>query len=263
MDKILKIEITDYCNARCVFCNYNKTNTHMALSDIVSIVNKCPEILRVEPQHLGEPLMHPDFLDIIRFLKNKGKKIAFHTNASLLKGDLAEGIAEVAPELIRFSVESDNKEDYESLRIGLNWEEVLGNIGRFQAIKKDTTHTQVVMLRTPENADRIDKIGRFWAGIVNSVTTAQELPHGRNLKGRLRAKPLKCWKIESMLTIKVNGDIVICCEDWNSEYVIGNVKEGIKNAINSEKAKDLTDQLSKGKPLSICETCSVFWEGVQ
>ncbi len=261
MDKILKIEITDYCNAHCVFCNYDKTNTHMPYEQVVEIVEQVPEIRRIEPQHLGEPLLHPQFLNILHYLEKKNKMIVFHTNGSLLKGSMATTVASIAPEIIRFSIEADNKEDYEKLRVGLKWETVLDNIEKFQAMKSDKTETWVVMLKTEENKNDIDRIVKFWESRVDKVSVAQELSHGRELRGHSLKEPFKCWKIDKMITIKVDGRIVLCCEDWNADYPIGHVDSGVKKAINGKRARDLIKQVNQGKPLSICETCSVFWEG--
>ena len=261
MDKILKIEITDRCNARCVFCNYNKTNTDMTYEMFVSIVEQMPEIENVEPQHIGEALLHPRFLDILSYLRDQGKRIAFHTNGFLLKGDLAKGVAEIAPETIRFSIEADNKELYEQLRVGLKWETVLENIEHFQLIKSPQTETSVVMLITEENRNDIDRIVKFWRGRVDKVSVTHETPHGRELIGHLLDRPLNCWKIESMITIKVDGGIVLCCQDWDGEHIIGHVSEGIKNVINGSKAKKLINQVKSNKPLPICKNCTIFWEG--
>ncbi len=261
--KTLKIEITNECNASCIFCSKSSEEEieRMSLNTIKEIIYQLPNIKKVEPQHLGEPLCHPNFIDIIRFLKKENKYIAFHTNGSLLKNDLAIDLAKLKPNLIRFSIEGDCKEIYEPLRKGLKWEEVLQNVLNFQKIKSSKTKTLVTMLITKETKPFIKRIKEFWKDKVDSFVANYEMEAGYDrVSGKLKMLPKKCWQVTGLVTIDVYGNIKICCNDWYSEFIIGHINDGIMNVLKSDKADKLRNQVLEGNMLSICKKCNVFWE---
>ena len=259
-NNVLKLEITDRCNAACVYCSYPRLNKDMHIDAICSIIDQLPEVVDVEPQHLGEPLLHPEFATVLSYLKCKGKQVSFHTNGSLLSGELAKAVAEFRPKLIRYSVDADNENLYRALRPGLSWDKLLDNIAQFNDIKSPETLTQVAILSTQETRPYLNRIKTFWEPRVDRVVINPELPKHRDLKGSI-ARRSNCWKVGHMITIKVDGDIVLCCEDWEKLHVLGNVAEGIGNVLNSAKAKRYFKAVKSGKMLEACKKCSVFWEG--
>lgn len=58
------LEITNYCNARCDFCDYWKTKKYPVLDDYVDVVRKIdPMLLNISG---GEPLLRKDITQLIR-----------------------------------------------------------------------------------------------------------------------------------------------------------------------------------------------------
>lgn len=53
-----------------------------------------------------------------------------------------------------------------------------------------------------------------------------------------------------------NGDVTICCYDYNGDYKIGNIFEngGFKEIYKSKKYGEIRRKIMKGE-LAICENC--------
>lgn len=95
---VLEIDITNNCNAHCIHCSRDsgKSEYFMSFEKIRDILEQCkrfniPELLVMG----GEPLLHPNFEDIIKTARNYGiKSIRTSTNGILMTPEIAELLAE-------------------------------------------------------------------------------------------------------------------------------------------------------------------------
>lgn len=74
------------------------------------------------------------------------------------------------------------------------------------------------------------------------------------------AEPLKldCPRPLLYTHIKWNGDMILCCQDWKSEVVLGNMKDmTIAEAYNSDLAEHYRNRLAAHDRvgLNLCQTC--------
>ncbi len=254
--KLLKLELTDRCNANCVFCSRAQYQPYgdMDIDMFKSIVDDFPEVREVQPQFFGEPMLHPQFFEALDFLKSRNKDIVFYTNGSLLNEEKGKVLAAIDPKEINFSIEADNKRDYENARKSLIWEEVLDNIKNFVRHKKNT-RVVIRMCLTKENRERISEIKRFWEDIVcgkgsDTVCAVREKPvlHWREVSGHFGRKP-GCKAILDEFTVKSNGNVVLCCLDWYGETHRGNVRDGARRIWEKEIDAAMIDKF--------CSKCSV------
>jgi MoaA/NifB/PqqE/SkfB family radical SAM enzyme len=61
---------------------------------------------------LGEPLLHPDFLDMVRTVKGRGLRAEVTTNALLLTGEIAEGLREARLDQLVVSIDGASAEAF-------------------------------------------------------------------------------------------------------------------------------------------------------
>jgi MoaA/NifB/PqqE/SkfB family radical SAM enzyme len=134
--EILKIEITNHCNANCVFCNNDKIKNkqNMPLWMFKKILKSFPTARQVQPQWFGEPMLHPDFDKIIDICKKYNKEVVFYTNGSLIDKHLPSLKKLNKADRIIISLEGSDKEIYERIRRGLSWEKLLFNIDLIKTI---------------------------------------------------------------------------------------------------------------------------------
>lgn len=125
--KYLKIRLTNHCDCRCDMCTWIKeSKKSLALSEIKKIINDA-EKLGVNMVNLtgGEPTVHPDFKDIIQYLRSKQIEISLATNLSFNK-DILDFLISNRIEYIDFSLDFNNPDEFNKAR---------GKQGLFQRIE--------------------------------------------------------------------------------------------------------------------------------
>jgi len=165
----IDIEITANCNLKCDFCRttYNKyPNKMMNIEDykyiIKQIEGKCKTI---KLNWRGEPTLHPDLCEMVKFAKNKNiLDVYFNTNAQLLTKDMIIKLNDYGLDRISISIDGYNKDYYEKVRKGGKWDKLNENLELLNKyglnIRK---RIQSVLIKSSD----IDKIKEYKENYVN------------------------------------------------------------------------------------------------
>lgn len=129
----LIFESTAICNLKCITCcqNYMKRKKgHLKFEIFKKIYDE------VKPPYLnltgfGEPLLNPDLFKIITYARKKGSFVKMDTNGMLLNKENAEKLLDTGVDIVSNSIDGMDKKTYESIRIGANYEQVIGNLKNF------------------------------------------------------------------------------------------------------------------------------------
>ena len=135
---------TNICNLSCPFCKTgNKTLTlpkkMMSLEDYKIVLDKLPSVFR--ELHLygwGEPLIHPDFPEMVRLAKARGIETYIDTNLALpLTPERIREIIECGLDDMTISCDGVTQATYERYRVGGRVDQVFANIKAFTEAKKE------------------------------------------------------------------------------------------------------------------------------
>ncbi|MFQ5651806.1 MAG: radical SAM protein [bacterium] len=99
--------VTDRCNLDCHYCSeYDNSVPHPKLEDLKKWIRKIKELgcIRIGLQG-GEPLDHPDIVEIVRFCKSLGLKTTMSTNGFLLTPELIRGFEDAGLDGLQLSVD--------------------------------------------------------------------------------------------------------------------------------------------------------------
>src|SRR4051812_17417799 len=94
----LQVEVTSACNLRCRMClvryrpAVNKAEGAMPYDEFTRLIDSLPDLERLTLQGLGEPLLSPYLLDMVRYAKARGIAVGFNTNATLLSRRIADDL---------------------------------------------------------------------------------------------------------------------------------------------------------------------------
>ena len=117
------VEPTSACNLSCATCvrhAWEEPEGFMAWETFEAVVDALAPIDGhvVEPalsrprtiafMGLGEPLLHPRFLDMVRLAKRRGLRAEVTTNALLLGADLAAGLLEASLDQLVVSIDGSS-----------------------------------------------------------------------------------------------------------------------------------------------------------
>ena len=99
--------VTDQCNLDCAYCTeYDNSKPHPALEDITRWLTKIRDLGTVRVALVGgEPLMHPDIVEIVRRTRRLGIAVSLTTNGFLLSKELLDDLEGAGLEVMQISVD--------------------------------------------------------------------------------------------------------------------------------------------------------------
>lgn len=103
MPRLVNLEVTKRCNAKCDFCPYWQEKAGEELADYAPVIKKFkPVVVSVTG---GEPLMRKDIFDIVRGIRPHCHYIGFITNGRLLDEDKARELVKCGADHISTSLD--------------------------------------------------------------------------------------------------------------------------------------------------------------
>lgn len=100
--------VTDRCNLSCAYCTeYDNGQEHPAIEKLKAYVDKIAELgcLRIGLQG-GEPLLHPDIVELVRHCKSRGLRTSMATNGFHLTAALAAQLRAAGLDAISISIDA-------------------------------------------------------------------------------------------------------------------------------------------------------------
>ena len=280
----LEVEVTNYCNANCVFCANNSIRRKRGYISVESFQKYMREMRVLLQQNyfyimkiqgyprinfcgLGEPLLHPDLGQLIRCAKLEGFYTQVVSNGICLSEDKVLELCKCGMDKICLSIHSINPNHYKSIT-GVELSSFLLDI--IKAIKicnQNGVEVNLWRIHHPveENRDTLEDEKMYEeflnnSGLSNILTIGPSEPWYRDgVVPNSRCEtvndfPLWCNKLIFSDFIDWQGNIVLCCNDLNRETVrLGNVFNEQFSYINLMKKK-IEILLNDDKP-SICRNC--------
>jgi radical SAM protein with 4Fe4S-binding SPASM domain len=209
---------------------------------------------------IGEPLLHPEIIQMINYAEDKGIRTSISTNCLLLDERMSVLILDSKLKEITLCLDSLDPATYEKIRKNSDFKKVMENISRFLNMRpgrNNHIHVQVQMIKMKENEREWDsfKIGKADEILVKSYSTfAGNVVKGEHENGYRHG----CKKAWNCLTIQWNGDMVLCCRDFDGVTKIGNIQtDSIVQVWNGQKYKDIRQAfINKNfNELPFCSKC--------
>jgi sulfatase maturation enzyme AslB (radical SAM superfamily) len=226
----------------------------------------------------GEPLLHTDFVGIMKIIakfKDKYKhfpKVKIMTNSMLLTKKMSDNIIKIgAIDYIGFSIDGGSKKAYEKLRPGGKFDIVIGNIDYFLKKNNKKIETMVNCVIPLDKPLDTSWMSKEFIKLLESVDFYKLTYPDNNGGDELVKYPKKfkffktnqkiCLALIQGLVIVQNGDVLICCNDFNAKYPFGNIHvDSLFDIVNSQIRKDIVKKFFEdGKDsLYLCSTCNRF-----
>ena len=141
--KILQIENTNLCNAKCIMCPHGimkRKGSVMSLENFKKIVDNVLNSYSINGLTItgfGEPLVDPGIFEKIKYVNEKYPKlkIDLYTNAFLLTKETTEKLIDLKINRITFSI-NGTKKSYKRI-MGLDYDVTEKNVNYFLKRKKE------------------------------------------------------------------------------------------------------------------------------
>ena len=234
----LQIEPTSICNYRCVFCyqtdnKFNKRSGghmgHMKLKTFKMLIDQAEgNIEFISLASRGEPLLCPDFKEMLMYTKNKFYNLKINTNASMLDEKMSRAILESGVKTLVFSADAANSNLYNILRVNGKLEKVVENIKKFQKIRiKDYPKSKIITRVSGVKVNNQQDLGdmeKFWGDVVDQVAFVDYMPWENVYQCKYSGIQIPCSDLWRRMFVWWDGKVNPCDIDYKSKLSVGNIK---------------------------------------
>ncbi|MCR4317146.1 MAG: radical SAM protein [Planctomycetes bacterium] len=235
------IEPTSHCNIACIMCpreRPNKTDGFMDWDLYRKIVD---ETAKYGPRSItlhkdGEPLMHKRLGEMIEYTKkiNPRHKLYISSNGLILKEQHAQAFIKHKLDVFHVSIGAVNPDTYKTVRGG-NLEDLEQRVRMLLDMKKaqksEFPKVAVQIIRMPETVGEVQAFIDKWEPLGVFVTVEDVRHWAGGIEQREGEDPVHvrerhpCHALWFAPSINWDGQVSFCCFDWDSQGVIGDVRE--------------------------------------
>ncbi|MBQ9314124.1 MAG: SPASM domain-containing protein [Clostridia bacterium] len=248
--KRIYIEITNVCNLKCSFCPpHNRENRFMNFEEFKSILNTIKPYTKYIYLHVkGEPLLHPEFDQFVKYAFLEGFQINLTTNATMLHEHLQ--ITKYLRQ-INISLHATNSEFIVNTAKNIN-----DTIINFRIWNKSLNKEAFLLLEKAFDV-KIPNVKNFTLA-KNIFLSQEELFDWPNLNMNKIHENGYCHALRTQIAILVDGTVVPCCLDNNGDINLGNIfSESFENILNSNKVYEIMQAFQNRKAIEeLCKKCT-------
>lgn len=161
----LQIEPTTRCNFRCIFCCRSKLEQKDIDIPLFKLaLEELPSMYQIHVQGEGEPLLHPEIIEMFRLARKKAHILTTITNGSLLKKYYKE-LVDCGIDRIGISIETVDNDAFHRIRGG-SLDSIIEGIKQVIQYKKNSKSArpalgfEVALLK--ENIPELRKIAELY-----------------------------------------------------------------------------------------------------
>lgn len=275
---MLVLDVVNYCNLDCVHCPQKAIQkqpgfvarrmhldwVHRMAQEVSQYT--APILVRVAGD--GEPLLHPDCLDMVQAFAPLPHTITdITTNGLLLTRERAATLLGMGLDIISISLDALTASTYSHVRRGGEFSRVVQNIFALLELResmRSPTKLLVSFIVQEENREEAEMFQRFWEPLADFVIMRRLHSAGSKIKQdetatqNSPAERYPCPHPFKRLAVNFNGSISYCAHDWDDSAVLGNIREmSIAQAWRSPALTQLRLCLLEGRPIpdTACGQC--------
>ena len=286
----LMIEPTSVCNLRCPLCsNKSLKRKHggMSLENFKTVLDKAgPQVKKIVIGLTGEPLLNKEVWKMIKEARSRGIFVEMPSNLVLLDNyDMKEVIGADLNKLI-VSMDGASEKTYKKYRVRGDFKRLVKNVKELCKAKEkagaknpEVVIQFLVMKHNKHEINSIEKLARemhadvlslkntmLWTSLTKSKReklAEKWLPEeeqyrilDKELK-EVRGSPKVCPAVFDYCSVLWNGDLCLCCNDFEGEYLVGNIlKQDFAEIFRSKKYNALR-KAALEKTLPLCRECEI------
>lgn len=286
----ISVEPTTACNLRCPECpsglrSFTRPTGKMPTHIFEKLIEEIHETLFYLIFYFqGEPYLHPQLLEMIRFASDKNIYTATSTNAHFLTEEVALKTVASGLDRMIISIDGASQQTYEAYRKEGLLDKVLEGTQNMVRAKKELGKKTPLLvwqfLVVKPNEHEIDQIKHmakqygvdkvaFKTAQIYDYENGNELIPTKDKYSRykqqadgtwdLKHKAMdECWKMWHSCVITWDGKVVPCCFDKDAHYELGNVTDKSFHEIWQSAAYNQFRQqlLNSRSEIEMCKNCS-------
>ena len=275
----LLIEPVSTCNLRCPFCfQTDKSFTKKPFMGVMDfelfkkVVDEANDIgvRAITLGSRGEPTLHKQFADMISYISSKEKifELKINTNATFLTKEVSRAILDNKVNQVVISGDHYIKDEYERLRLGSNFDEVVSNVDQLYNMRKKNFPNSITEIRisgvdNEKNLNR-EAYKNFWIKRADHVVAQYPLERWNTYENEVIEDLYDpCEYLWDRMYVWFDGKVNPCDADYKSYLSYGNVNENTisdiwnGNTINKLRESHLNRKRTQIEP---CNKCGVSFK---
>lgn len=276
LPSVYVVEPTSRCNVRCIMCPNHRLAPE-SLGDmtpenarrIAAAISSTAELVMF--YFMGEPLLHPRFDELLGIMREAiPGKLVVSTNLTTMDEAAIDSLLKREVDVVICCIDRWEKQAYEQIRVGASFDDSVRNTERLLVRRGSSERPMVIVkglsIRTTEREEK--EFNSFWRArggvpLVGWVNTwAGQFPalaklsvHGAPYE---QQKRLACADLWFKMVVNWQGNVPMCCHNWDYSVSLGNVLEqSVAQIWQSSQLQSLRASHLRGEfavnPL--CENC--------
>lgn len=293
LPRYIVAEATNKCNLRCPVCAtanaMRRPGGEMSIDLFACLLSQITwKIKMINFGYSGEPLLNRQLFTMIRMANARGIPSGFDTNGLLVENYALEIIGSGLA-YINIALDGLSQETLSQYRYGSDFKKIVAGIralsGYKQSKRKKNPFISIQFLAMRHNQKDMPLIKKFahtlgadevkiktfnpdmgfWlkdskreAFMEKFLPADQEYSRYKKAdNGRFISKKKKfCIYPFSSPVVLFNGDVSLCCLDFNGEHILGNIRESSLGTIwKSHRYNEYRKKVAS-KSLDICRKCT-------
>jgi radical SAM protein with 4Fe4S-binding SPASM domain len=278
----LQIEPTNACNLDCICCGRSRMSRSIGFMNINLFKKIIDNAANIGTKNIflylhGEPLLHPNIVDMIRYIKDSNLCFTISTNGMKLNQNISKYILESkvsCADYIRLSILGYSESIHEKIMKGVNSAQVKKNAQYFIKLRNQMQLNgpiiQAMFYRINENYCDEKYFSKYWSHVVDSLLLIRTISnhfsnissnrqnYNRRLNDIFSMRYKTCKYIWDRMTIFWNGDVTSCMADVNGDHVFANMEKSyIQEVWNNPQLQRIRNaHLSKKfSHVPLCAAC--------
>lgn len=267
------------CNAQCPHCPYTNSNIRADYKDAPFMSERIFKLIADESgphgAYLrisggGEPMLHPQAVELLEHAKAVGCKIGLITNGSKFTPESTRRLLAAGVDNIEFSVDACDADTYHVVRKGLEWSTLLANVRAMLDLRNQLgSSTRIIASGVNQQGVDIDAVADFWTefGVDNfikrkfltwGVNTQLDAGRSADPAPYLDTDSTPCPFIFERLNIDTRGNIMVCGYDIAANTSMGMVGEKTIADIWTGEGFGYYRRMhldNRGHEIGMCNTC--------
>jgi len=268
----IDLELSNACNLNCPMCytttdEFKKKITKglMSIDLFKKIIDECskyPSHYSIRLSWRGEPFLHPEIFEMIKYAKDNGvKEVSTLTHGGFLNPEKFEQLVDLGLDWLTISFDGVD-ETYEQIRAPLKYEESLNKIKKYHEIKKQKKSVKPIIKVQgvwPAVQKNPEKFFNTFSEITDQVASPPLLDYLKKDTDVEFIDDFVCPVLYQRLTISSEGKAMLCYNDELETFPVGDAnKENIFKIWHSKKLQNARKTHLKHlgvKELPPCQYC--------
>lgn len=207
--KKLYIEATTGCNLQCRTCIRNiwsdpdENMSRQTFERIIESIPTLPDLERVVFTSFGEPLTHPNILDMLEAVRRLNIKVTLGSNGLLLKPAIVRELIKLGVDRLMVSIDGASPETFAGVR-GVGLAQVVDNLKGLNAIKRQMNSAfpslgvEFVIMKS--NVSELGDVAHLTGSLgVARVIVSNVLPYTEDMRAEVLYgyEPIQTFKSSS------------------------------------------------------------------